>query len=137
MTQSDSDAVRASRDRAKTRIIGPVARDLRKAGVLSVLAGMLWPIQAAVLAWAVSGWAARAAPFVVAWIAAALFFLCALYPQDGSTCRSRWSGSQGGEPTFAADASSFSIGDCRENYAPYRRPKRPVLGLPVNTVRDT
>ncbi|MHA6324106.1 ABC transporter ATP-binding protein/permease [Roseivivax sp. CAU 1753] len=78
MTYSDSYAARASKDRAKTRIIAPVARDLGKAGLLSVLAGMLWPIQAAVLAWAVSGWAAGATPFEVAWIAAALFFLCAV-----------------------------------------------------------
>jgi ATP-binding cassette subfamily C protein CydD len=46
--------------RAKQRIIGPVARDLNRAGGLAVLAGMLWPVQAAVIAWAVSGWAGGA-----------------------------------------------------------------------------
>ncbi|QFS84037.1 ATP-binding/permease protein CydD [Roseivivax sp. THAF40] len=78
MTQPDSDAVRASRDRAKTRIIAPVARELRIAGLLSVLAGLIWPVQAAVLAWAVSAWAGGAAPLDVAARAAALFFLCAV-----------------------------------------------------------
>jgi len=43
--------------RAKHRIIAPVARDLNRAGWLAVLAGVLWPAQAAVIAWAISGWA--------------------------------------------------------------------------------
>lgn len=64
MTQPDSDAVRASRDRAKTRIIAPVARELRIAGLLSVLAGLIWPVQAAVLAWAVSAWAGGRRPWM-------------------------------------------------------------------------
>lgn len=46
--------------RAKQRIIAPVARDLNRAGGLAVLAGMLWPLQAAVIAWAISGWAGGA-----------------------------------------------------------------------------
>ena len=43
--------------RAKHRIIAPVARDLNRAGWLAVLAGIVWPVQAAVIAWAISGWA--------------------------------------------------------------------------------
>ena len=43
--------------RAKQRIIAPVAQDLNRAGGLAVLAGMLWPVQAAVIAWAIAGWA--------------------------------------------------------------------------------
>lgn len=39
------------------RIIAPVSRQLRIAGTLSVIAGLIWPAQAAALAWAVSGWA--------------------------------------------------------------------------------
>lgn len=39
------------------RIIAPVSHQLRIAGTLSVIAGLIWPAQAAALAWAVSGWA--------------------------------------------------------------------------------
>lgn len=39
------------------RIIAPVSQQLRIAGTLSVIAGLIWPAQAAALAWAVSGWA--------------------------------------------------------------------------------
>ncbi len=42
--------------RAHERIIAPLARPLRIAAVLSVLAGLVWPVQAGALAWAVSGW---------------------------------------------------------------------------------
>ncbi|MFV0246143.1 MAG: ABC transporter ATP-binding protein/permease [Qingshengfaniella sp.] len=63
---------------AKDRIIAPVARDLRIAGVLSVAAGVLWPVQAAAIAWAVSAWVAGAPPMAPTGIAAALFALCGL-----------------------------------------------------------
>lgn len=46
--------------RAKQRIIAPLARDLNRAGGLAVLAGMLWPVQAAVIAWVIAGWAGGA-----------------------------------------------------------------------------
>lgn len=59
--------------RAQARIIAPVARELRAAGWLSVVAGAMWPFQAAVLAWAVAGWADGRAPMDRAWPAAALF----------------------------------------------------------------
>ncbi|SFR06438.1 ABC transporter ATP-binding protein/permease [Poseidonocella sedimentorum] len=59
------------------RILAPVARELRIAGWLSVLSGALWPVQAAAIAWAVSGWAEGGAPFERAWITAGLFVLCA------------------------------------------------------------
>ena len=49
------------RQLAKERIITPVSGLLTHAGVLSVLAGMLWPVQAAVIAWAISGWVAGGA----------------------------------------------------------------------------
>ena len=42
--------------RASKRIIGPVSGPLRIAGTFAVLAGLIWPIQAAALAWAISGW---------------------------------------------------------------------------------
>lgn len=44
------------RAQAQTRVIAPVARPLRMAGALSVVAGLIWPVQAAALAWAISGW---------------------------------------------------------------------------------
>ncbi|MFV0334785.1 MAG: ABC transporter ATP-binding protein/permease [Tropicimonas sp.] len=44
------------RRQAEARIIAPVSRDLRVAGWLSVMAGSLWAVQAAAIAWAVSGW---------------------------------------------------------------------------------
>lgn len=44
------------RRRARHRIILPVAGDLKLAGRFAVYAGLLWPVQAAMLAWAVSGW---------------------------------------------------------------------------------
>jgi len=82
MTQEKSDAARNDRRRAKTRIIAPVARRLRVAGWLSVLAGTLWPVQAAAIAWAVSEWtvseSATTAPALQpAAIAALVFLACA------------------------------------------------------------
>lgn len=49
-------AVSSQRQRARQRIILPVSGDLKAAGRLAVLAGLLWPVQAAAIAWAVSGW---------------------------------------------------------------------------------
>ena len=46
----------SARQRAQARIIAPVSRCLRKAGMLSVISGLIWPAQAAALAWAISGW---------------------------------------------------------------------------------
>lgn len=46
------------RQRAKARIFASVAHHLRLAGLLSVISGLIWPAQAALLAWAVSGWVA-------------------------------------------------------------------------------
>ncbi len=68
--------------RAKERIIAPVAGKLALAGWLSVLSGGLWPIQAAVLAWVISGWAIMGgasgeAPLGRAGAAAAVFLACA------------------------------------------------------------
>lgn len=49
-------APRTARQRAQARIVAPVSRGLRVAGALSVLSGLIWPVQAAALAWAISGW---------------------------------------------------------------------------------
>lgn len=78
MQDTDTGATRNSRHRAKARIIAPVYPLLRRAGWLSVLAGALWPVQAATIAWAVSGWAMGAAPLHRAWIAATIFVACAV-----------------------------------------------------------
>lgn len=47
---------KSQRQQAHARIIAPVARYLRIASVLAVIAGLLWPVQAAALAWAISCW---------------------------------------------------------------------------------
>ncbi|MDF0594558.1 ABC transporter ATP-binding protein/permease [Psychromarinibacter halotolerans] len=44
--------------RATARIIAPVRHGLTQAGALAVLAGLIWPAQAACIAWVISGWAA-------------------------------------------------------------------------------
>lgn len=67
-----------SRRRAQDRIIAPVRRDLRVAGWLSVLAGALWPVQAAAIAWAVSGWVAGLSGLERTWSAAGVFVACAV-----------------------------------------------------------
>ncbi|MEN9062282.1 ABC transporter ATP-binding protein/permease [Ponticoccus litoralis] len=64
--------------RMADRILRPVARMLRGAGWLSVLAGALWPVQAAVLAWAVSGWVEGQDPLSRALPAAAVFLAVAV-----------------------------------------------------------
>jgi ATP-binding cassette subfamily C protein CydD len=46
----------SSRKQARQRILRPVAGKLRLASLLSVASGLLWPIQAAALATAVSAW---------------------------------------------------------------------------------
>lgn len=61
------------RPRAKQRIIAPVAQDLNCAGGLAVLAGMLWPVQAAVIAWAIAGWAESARDLEGTILAAMIF----------------------------------------------------------------
>lgn len=42
--------------RAQSRITAPISGLLRRASALSVASGMIWPVQAAALAWAISGW---------------------------------------------------------------------------------
>ncbi|TYB87936.1 ABC transporter ATP-binding protein/permease [Oceaniovalibus sp. ACAM 378] len=58
MTTTQRQENPTARQRAQARIIMPVARPLRIAGALSVIAGLIWPFQAAALAWAISGWVA-------------------------------------------------------------------------------
>lgn len=57
MVRSDQDRKASDRQRMHRRIIAPVSDQLRIAGAFSVFAGLIWPVQAAALAWAVSGWA--------------------------------------------------------------------------------
>lgn len=64
------------RRRARQRIILPVSRDLRIAGLLSVFSGGLWPVQAAAIAWALSGWATGYEPLKSAILAAGVFVGC-------------------------------------------------------------
>ncbi|WP_211222280.1 ABC transporter transmembrane domain-containing protein [Sediminimonas qiaohouensis] len=73
MTRRNDIDASSQRARTKDRIIAPVAADVRKAGWLAVLGGAIWPVQAACIAWAVSGWAAGAPPMETAAPAAALF----------------------------------------------------------------
>ena len=76
--KANTGASESRKDGAKARIVAPVARELRVAGRLSVLAGALWPAQAAAIAWAVSGWTAGTPPMERALIAALVFIACAL-----------------------------------------------------------
>lgn len=56
MTTTKRQEKPTTRQRAAARIITPVSRSLRIAGGLSVVAGLVWPLQAAALAWAISAW---------------------------------------------------------------------------------
>ncbi|MCB1397579.1 MAG: cysteine ABC transporter permease, partial [Rhodobacteraceae bacterium] len=73
-----TDAGPTPRHRAKARIIAPVAGDLRVAGWLSVAAGALWPVQAAVIAWAIDGWATGEPPMTRAMLAVIVVVLAGL-----------------------------------------------------------
>lgn len=46
------------RRRAQARIIAPVRETLRRAALLAVAAGLIWPLQAALIAWIISVWVA-------------------------------------------------------------------------------
>lgn len=65
----------AARQRAQTRIIAPVARTLRMAGILSVISGLIWPAQAAALTFAITGWVSGGMDMERTVWAAALFVL--------------------------------------------------------------
>lgn len=60
---------------AAARIIAPVATELRRAGRLSVLAGFLWPVQAAAVAWAIDDWVSEVPRFETTLVAAVIFML--------------------------------------------------------------
>ena len=77
MEQGEIHTASHARARARERIVDPVAGALRVAGWLSVFAGGIWPVQAAMIAWAVAGWAEGAPPMDRAWIAAVVFVGCA------------------------------------------------------------
>lgn len=78
MTHENPGAARNDRRRAKERIIAPIARQLNIAGWLSVIAGALWPVQAAALAWAVAQWACGEPALGPAVTAALVFIGCAI-----------------------------------------------------------
>lgn len=59
---SNDSKVAVPQARARERIVDPVAPTLARAGMLSLGSGVLWPLQAAALAWAVSGWVSDADP---------------------------------------------------------------------------
>ncbi|MGO2132383.1 MAG: ABC transporter ATP-binding protein/permease [Halomonas sp.] len=58
MSGSPYEKTSSLRHSAQQRIIAPVSRQLRRASVLSVISGLIWPIQAVFVAWAISGWVA-------------------------------------------------------------------------------
>ena len=69
---------RAARARMQARIITPVKAELRRAGILSVLSGALWPVQAGTIAWAVAGWVDGEAALRRSLWAAGIFLITAL-----------------------------------------------------------
>ncbi|CAA0121241.1 ATP-binding/permease protein CydD [Halioglobus japonicus] len=77
----------SQRQQANTRIIAPVARYLRTASVLAVVAGLLWPVQAAALAWAISSWVSgateQAGTAALIFVAAAIFRAALEYRASG------------------------------------------------------
>lgn len=77
MTHENAGAARNDKRRARERIIAPVARQLNIAGWLSVVAGAMWPVQAAAIAWAVSRWASGEPAFGPSVTAALVFMGCA------------------------------------------------------------
>ncbi|MHA3978216.1 ABC transporter ATP-binding protein/permease [Halovulum sp. GXIMD14794] len=75
MTHQEPPSRAVARARARARIFDPVAPVLRRAGAVSLASGVLWPVQAAALAWAVDGWVSGAWAERTIW--AALGFLLA------------------------------------------------------------
>lgn len=58
MSGSPYEKTSSLRRSAQARIIAPVSRHLRQASLLSITSGLIWPAQAALVAWAISGWVA-------------------------------------------------------------------------------
>ncbi len=75
MTDTSSKSPQA---RATARIIAPVKRSLGRAGALAVVAGLLWPVQAACIAWVIAGWAAGETALTRTALGAAGFLLAGL-----------------------------------------------------------
>lgn len=73
-----SDEPKLSKTRATDRIITPVSGLLRRAAVLSVIGGALWPVQAAVIAWAIASWVTGGPVWEPALIAAGAFIALAV-----------------------------------------------------------
>ena len=78
MDTSEREDRAAQRKAARDRVVGPVARPLRRAGLLSVAAALIWPAQAACIAWLISGWVTGQAEMAATVLAAALFLAGAL-----------------------------------------------------------
>lgn len=76
MTDTAPDHAASPARRAQARIIAPVSGPLRRAGLLSVGAGLVWPVQATLIAWAVAGWADGTVGLEGTALAAAGFALC-------------------------------------------------------------
>ena len=64
-----------SRRQAEARLLAPVRGLMRRASAVAVLAGLLWPVQAAAVASAIAGWTQGAALQQSLW--AALVFALA------------------------------------------------------------
>lgn len=73
LPMSRSSDARTARARAASRITDPERPALNKAGALSVISSLIWPLQAALLAWVIAGWAEASTSFRVTILAAAGF----------------------------------------------------------------
>lgn len=78
MDTSEREDRAAQRKAARDRVVGPVAGPLRRAGLLSVASALIWPAQAACVAWVISGWVSGQADMTATVMAAALFLAGAL-----------------------------------------------------------
>ncbi|GGE16121.1 thiol reductant ABC exporter subunit CydD [Primorskyibacter flagellatus] len=75
MTETAENGASDIRQRANRRIIAPVRPRLVRAGALMVVSGALWPVQAALVAWAIAGWVSGDAAMTPGLAAAAGFAL--------------------------------------------------------------
>lgn len=79
MASDATDKKTTSRQKAKQRIVVPVAGHLKKASWIAILQGALWPVQAALIAWLIGQWAADSATVQEGiWVAVGFFLVAAL-----------------------------------------------------------
>jgi len=69
---------RAQRRLAQTRISAPIKAQLRQAGLLSLAAGLIWPLQAGLIAWSISSWVSDLAGAEEVLPAVLAFMFCGL-----------------------------------------------------------